>query len=191
MAPSYPRASSLTASLDGQQSPVAEMLHGATLDVGLATTHADLREAAEKVANAMQAIGLDRWPRFLADAQERAHDPATVAAIEKSGQPPDLGKDAIRPVYPVEILLGIGAAGVAGGVAAVARAAGGAILQQVLPEQPIPTVTVTRTRPPPASGEIDAAIRTARESGNPGTQLEGQAAQHIKDAGIDVISFNK
>ena len=35
---------------------------------------ADLREAAEKVANAMQAIGLDRWPRFLADAQVRARE---------------------------------------------------------------------------------------------------------------------
>jgi hypothetical protein len=29
--------------------PVAELLHGAALDVGLATTHADLREAAELI----------------------------------------------------------------------------------------------------------------------------------------------
>jgi hypothetical protein len=171
--------------------PVVRRLHDATLNVGLATSHADLREAAEKVANAMQTVGLDRWPRFLADAQQRARDPATVAAIEKSRQPPDPGKDAIRPVYPVETLLGIGAAGIAGGPAAAARAIGGAILKQVLPEQPILTVRVTRTRPSPPSGEIDAAIRTARESGNPGTQLEGQAAQHIKDAGIEVTGFNK
>jgi hypothetical protein len=57
-----------------------------------------------------------------------------VAAIEKSRLPPDPGKDAIRPVYPVEILLGIGAVGIAGGVTAAVRAAGGAILRQMLPK---------------------------------------------------------
>jgi hypothetical protein len=31
----------------------------------LATSHAELREAAKKVANAMQAIGLDRWPQRI------------------------------------------------------------------------------------------------------------------------------
>ena len=45
--------------------PVAEKLHRAALDVGLATSHAELREAAEKVADAMKTIGLDNWPRFL------------------------------------------------------------------------------------------------------------------------------
>jgi hypothetical protein len=29
----------------------------------------------------MKAVGLDSWPRFVADAQARARDPATVAAI--------------------------------------------------------------------------------------------------------------
>jgi hypothetical protein len=177
------------------EDPVVRKLHEATLNVGLATSHADLREAAEKVANAMQTVGLDRWPRFLADAQERARAPATVAAIEKSRQRPDPGKDAIRPVYPVETLFGIGAAGIAGGAAAAARAAvpaiGGAILKQALPERPILTVTVTRTRPSLSSGQIDAAIRAARASDNPGTRLEGQAAQQIKDAGIDIIGYNK
>jgi hypothetical protein len=114
--------------------PVAENLLDAALDVRLATSHAELRDAAEKVANAMQAIGLDRWPRFLADAQDRARDPETIAAVEKSRQLRDPGRDAIRPVYPVGTLLGIGAAGIVGGVAAAARVAGGAILRQVLPK---------------------------------------------------------
>jgi len=61
------------------------------------------REAAQ----GMIAVDLDRWPRFVADAQARAAAPATVAAIEKSRLPPDLGKDAIRPVYPeVPLVLG-------------------------------------------------------------------------------------
>jgi hypothetical protein len=179
--------------------PVARTLHGAALDVGLATSHAELREAAEKVASAMQAIGLDRWPRFLADAQDRARDPATVAAVTRSRQPRDPGRDAIRPVYPLETLLGVGAVGVAGGAVAVARAAGraiggaigGAILKQVLPKRPIPTMRITPDRPAAPSAEFDGAIQAARQSSDPGTQLEGQVAQHIKDAGIDVISFNK
>jgi hypothetical protein len=114
--------------------PVAEKLHDAALDVGLATSHAELREAAEKVADAMKAVGLDSWPRFLADAQDRARDPETVAAVEKSRRPPDPAKDAIRPVYPIETAIGIGAAGVVGGGAAILRAAGGALLRQVLPK---------------------------------------------------------
>ncbi len=36
----------------------------------------------------MQTVGLDRWPRFLADAQQRAHDPATRAAVAASQRQP-------------------------------------------------------------------------------------------------------
>jgi hypothetical protein len=86
-------------------------------------------------------------------------------------------------IYPVETLLDIGAAGIAGGAVTAVRAIGGAFLKQPLPERPIATARITRTRPSPPSGAIDAAIRTARESNNPGTQLEGQVAQRIKDAG--------
>jgi hypothetical protein len=39
--------------------PIAEKIHDAALDVGLAISHAELREAAEKVADAMKTIGLD------------------------------------------------------------------------------------------------------------------------------------
>lgn len=110
---------------------IVQKLHGAALDASLATNHADLAEAAGKVAEAMRSVGLDTWPRFVADAQARARDPATVEAVEKSGHVPNSGRDAIRPVYPIETALGIAAAGVAGGAAA-ARAAGAAILRQVL-----------------------------------------------------------
>jgi hypothetical protein len=119
--------------------PVVQNLRGAAIGTSSATTHAEIKEAAGKLAEAMQAIGLYQWPRFVADAQARARDPATVAAIENSRRLPDVSKDAIRPVYPVETLLGIGAAGVAGGTAAVVRAVGRAILKQALPEKPAPT----------------------------------------------------
>ena len=46
----------------------------------------------------------------LADAAAHARDPAAVAAVEKSRQPPDPRKDAIRPVYPAAATLGIAAA---------------------------------------------------------------------------------
>ena len=58
--------------------PVVETLHSAALDVSLAGSHAELRKAAEKVADVMQAVGLDHWPRFLADAQARAGDVAAT-----------------------------------------------------------------------------------------------------------------
>jgi hypothetical protein len=122
--------------------PIVEKLRSAALDGGLATSRADLRQAAEKVAGAIQAVGLGRWPRFLVDAQDRARDPTTVAAIARSKQPPDPSRDAIRPVYPVETLLGIAAAGIARGAIATVRAAGGAILKQILPGRPsLPATT--------------------------------------------------
>jgi hypothetical protein len=113
--------------------PIVEKLHDEAVDVGSATSHAKLRDAAEKIANAMQAIGLDRWPRFLADARDRARAPAAVTAIAKSVQPQESREIGIRPVYPVETLMGIGAAGIVGGIAGAARAVGGAVLRQILP----------------------------------------------------------
>ena len=113
--------------------PVAARLRIAAIGANQAQSHAELREAAGDLAAAQQTVGLDRWNAFLADAAQRASDPATTAAIEKSEQPPDPRKDAITPVYPLETVLGIGAAGLAKGVAAGLRAAGGAILRQMKP----------------------------------------------------------
>lgn len=111
--------------------PVVRNLYGAALGVVTATSHDDLRDAAGQLARAMQAVGIPRWPGFVADAQARAQDPATQAAIERSRQPPDPARDAIRPVYPLETLLpGLGAKRLAD----AARLLGGALLRQVVPE---------------------------------------------------------
>ncbi len=111
--------------------PVVQSLHSAALRAATATSHGDLREAAGEVARAMGVVGVQQWPRFVADAQERTRDPATQTAIEKSRQPPAPGRDATRPVYPIETALGIATAG---GAAGALRAASGAFLRHILPE---------------------------------------------------------
>ena len=137
----------------------------------------------------MEAVGIDRWPHFVADAQERARDPATQDAIEKSRQPPGpsgkpsgfpRGRDVTRPVYPVETLLGVGAVA-AKGAAAAARALAGTGLRQAMPESR------------PSTG--NAASNTAKPenpAGNAGRQAEsipsdrpvrlhkGQQEKHIE-----------
>ncbi len=70
--------------------PVVRLLHSAALGAATAISHDDLRKAAGKLAKAMKTVGIDRWPHFVADAQERARDPATQAAIARSRQPPVL-----------------------------------------------------------------------------------------------------
>ncbi len=144
--------------------PVVRSLYGAALGVVTATSHDDLREASGKLAEAMEAVGIDRWPQFVADAQARARDPATQAAIEKSRQPPDPARDAIRPVYPIETLLGVGAAA-AKGAAAVARALAGTGLRQAVPE----------SRP---SAE-NAAKPESKTAGNEEMGTVGEAEQAI------------
>jgi|GEM_PF-2750097 len=115
--------------------PVVTDLRSAATSAEMAHSHADLRDATGHLAQAMQTIGLDRWPRFLADAQDRARDPATIAAVATSPSPPDYAKDAIRPVYPLETLLGVVAGGIVGGAAGAARVAGRAILRQIVPKR--------------------------------------------------------
>ena len=56
----------------------------AALGIATARDHQDLRRASEGVAAAMQSVGLGNWNRFLADAQDRADDPATLAAVAAS-----------------------------------------------------------------------------------------------------------
>ncbi len=132
--------------------PVVQSLHSAALRAATATSHDDLREAAGEAARAMEAVGIDRWPHFVADAQERARDPATQAAIEKSRQPPAPGRDAIRPAYPLETTIGVAVAG--GGAAATARAAAGDLLKQFLPESRSPTENPAA--PSASSGQTSA-----------------------------------
>jgi hypothetical protein len=46
-----------------------------------------LAAASGHLADAIKTVGVDNWPRFVADARRRAHVKATLAAIEKSRQP--------------------------------------------------------------------------------------------------------
>ena len=105
-----------------------EQLHEAALDVVLATGHDELREATEKVAAFMQTIGLDRWPRVLAEARDRACDPQTVAAIERDRTPRDEDEELPNdpPGAPV-------ANGVPGNAAPIGRAGGGGVFVQGRP----------------------------------------------------------
>jgi hypothetical protein len=125
--------------------PVVATLRAAVSEASFATTQAHLAKASGDLAEVMKAVGLDRWPRFVADAQARARDPATVAAIEKSLQPPDLKRNVITPVYPVEKALAVTAAAATGGVAGlvggVARAIGGAVAGKILGDKPAPPAT--------------------------------------------------
>lgn len=109
--------------------PIVRNLHSAALGAATATSQDDIRDAAVNVADAIKSVGVDQWPRFVADASERARDPTTQAAIERSRQP---APDAIRPVYPIETAIGVVGAGVVGGAGAAVRAVGGAITRQFL-----------------------------------------------------------
>ena len=57
----------------------------------------------------MQAVGLGNWQRFLADAKERADDPATLAAVAASQPRPALPtlatKAAAAPAKPAATLV--------------------------------------------------------------------------------------
>jgi hypothetical protein len=162
--------------------PVAQILHRAARDAGLAKSPAEFAQAARGVADAMKAVGLDRWARFIADAQSRARDPATVAAIDKSLRPPDPAHDAIRPVYPLETAIGIGAAGIAGGAGAALRAAGSAILRQVLPDsRPSGASTAGRsTGTPESTASSPPPETTPPPAGRPVRLHEGQQEKHIE-----------
>ncbi len=52
-----------------------------------AETRPQLAAASGHLADAIKTVGVDNWPRFVADARRRAHFKATLAAIEKSRQP--------------------------------------------------------------------------------------------------------
>ncbi len=68
----------------GADDKAVQALRAAAQGLAAAKDHDGLRHASERVAAAMQAVGLDSWQRFLADAQARADDPATRAAVAAS-----------------------------------------------------------------------------------------------------------
>ena len=163
--------------------PIVRNIHSAALGAATATSHDDIRDAAGKVADAIKAVGVDQWPRFVADAAERARDPATQAAIERSRQPPAPARDAIRPVYPVETAIGVIGAGVVSGVGAAARAVGGAILKQVAPgSRPVAGGTpgggtAVAEKPP---NTPSPAQQSAPSPSGPVRMHEGQQGKHVE-----------
>jgi hypothetical protein len=83
--------------------PLVGLLYDAAPCVGLATGHAELGDAAAKIAAAILMVGPDRWSRFLAELEDRALDPATAAAIEGHAHhavPPSPA--AAAPADPIE-----------------------------------------------------------------------------------------
>jgi hypothetical protein len=74
--------------------PLAGLLHDAAPRVERAMDHGELGDAAAKIAAAIQVVGPDRWSCFLAELEERALDPAIVAAIEHRRD------DPIPPRHP-------------------------------------------------------------------------------------------
>jgi hypothetical protein len=162
--------------------PVAQALRSAADRANAATTPADMAQAAAKLAEAMKKVGLDRWPRFLADARARSRDPETEAAIKESLKPIDPQRDAIRPVYPLEALAG--GAG-ARGVAALARAAGRAALRQFMPESRPPSgEAATQSAEPPRTA-------TASDTTAPGSARTAPISRQRQDGHISGTPQNQ
>lgn len=136
----------------GANDPVVQALRDAAELAMTSTAHADMAAASGKVADAMQRVGLDRWSRFVVDAQTRASDPATEAAIKASIRAPD----AITPVYPVEFLLGAGARSAAG----LLRAGAAALARQLTPEgRPADASPVTTADKPGNDGSPSSPVQ--------------------------------
>jgi hypothetical protein len=62
--------------------PLVDLLRSLAPRIARATGHSELGDAATQIAAAIQVVGPDRWPRFLAELEDRALDPAIVAAVE-------------------------------------------------------------------------------------------------------------
>lgn len=164
---------------------VSMALRDAALTARLSGSQAALRDAAESLASAMQTIGLVRLSRFLDDAETRARSPSTLAALEKSSQTLEQRGGAIRPVYPLETALGIGAALATGGVAAAVRAAVGAVARQLLPERaPVmnePSATATPNKPGKDAIRPSPNERTPTQEGGARVRLSPERRTHILD----------
>jgi hypothetical protein len=66
---------------------VVTSLRDAAVGAATATRQDALAAASKRLADAMTNEGLDTWPRFVAQALERARNPVTLAAVTKSLQP--------------------------------------------------------------------------------------------------------
>lgn len=168
-------------------SPVVQALHGAALAADLATSHAEMHEASESVAKAIDLVGIDEWPRFVTQIQARAGDPATITAVDQSRRSDPSRNDAIRPVYPLETAIGIFAVGVASGVGSAVRAGVGAMLRQGLPGgkpslNGISVATDTSTADTTAASAASVRDKLSRYTLNLEHPVGGSKAQWFEQA---------
>jgi hypothetical protein len=68
--------------------PIVGKLWASATMADRARSHADLGAAATDLADARQLVGLDRWPRFLADAEWRVAERSLVTTFETFGSRP-------------------------------------------------------------------------------------------------------
>jgi len=125
-------------------------------------------------------VGIQQWPRFVADAQERARGPATQGTIEKSRRPPEPGRDAILPVDPFETLLpGLGAKRAID----LAHIVSGAMLRRAFPEsQPTAGNAAPNIAKPESTTGNAAKQAEPMPNGRPVRLHEGQQGKHIDGA---------
>lgn len=71
----------------GVNDPVVDHLWQAAKFAAIARNEAELRSGTEHLAAAMQAEGLDRWRRFMNDAQQRAAEAARLPVPPLNGAP--------------------------------------------------------------------------------------------------------
>jgi hypothetical protein len=161
-------------------------LRAAATETVAAETRPQLAAASEHLADAIKVVGVDSWPRFVADAQARAHDKATLAAIKKSQ----------KPVVPVSSAVGRSGSG---SVGSGTRLAGGAEefpFQELMEAHPgilpqgsgaMPEVGAPATEgaavPAPAEAPVakqapaDKPAPSASESTSPARTAEGGASE--------------
>ncbi len=182
--------------------PVVASLRAAVSETVEAETRPQLAAASGHLADAIKTVGVDNWPRFVADARRRAHFKATLAAIEKSRQPPDLHRDAIRPVYPIENALAAGAAAMTGGISgvagAVARDIVGAVASKSLADKPAPSAGKQTAPQTAANGaeQPEASVSTRQTSSSSSTTNSADAvtiqqAAAALPAGMSQAAFGR
>jgi hypothetical protein len=76
----------------------ADRLQAAGRAAASAHTTEGERAASNALADAVQAVGLDGWPRFVAEVEYKAADRANTAAIEQNRQSSNVPKDATTSV---------------------------------------------------------------------------------------------
>jgi hypothetical protein len=86
----------------GPDDPAVQHLRAATIGAAEARSHADLRDAAEALGAAVQTIGVDSWPRFIADAEARTRGIASSANDQKPIGSVKTGSEA-SPIRPEQV----------------------------------------------------------------------------------------